>query len=206
VGAFTQEHEVGIRRLPTASSPKLRQVPKPGSRSKFCRSDRTRMTGSQSGAHCIIGHQGRAAFPRRPEGRTSAQCEVVAPCSPLGHLFLTEFWIADVLTEARRGYRRSSRQQCHGNRAPVQKERRSRIFRFRIAIQRRTGTLSPREPLQCATKGAGVQRMKVPLGKLSVQLCSYRASQRSNPRRGSLGRKGSEGLSSESAGRNARES
>ena len=121
MGAFTQEHEVGIRRLPTASSPKLRQVPKPGSRSKFCRSDRTRMTGSQSGAHCIIGHQGRAAFPRRPEGRTSAQCEVVAPCSPLGHLFLTEFWIADVLTEARRGWRRSSRQQCHGNRAPVPK-------------------------------------------------------------------------------------
>jgi len=63
-----------------------------------------------------------------------------------------------------------------------------------------------REALQCATKGAGVQRMKDPLGKLSVQLYSYRASQRSNPRRGSLGRKGSEGLSSESAGRNASES
>ena len=63
-----------------------------------------------------------------------------------------------------------------------------------------------KETLQCATKGAGVQRMKDPLGKLSVQLYSYRASQRSNPRRGSLGRKGSEGLSSESAGRNASES
>ncbi len=66
--------------------------------------------------------------------------------------------------------------------------------------------LDSREALQCATKGAGVQRTRVPLGELSVQLHSYRASQRSNPWRRSLGTEGGERLSSESTGRNASES
>jgi len=55
-------------------------------------------------------------------------------------------------------------------------------------------------------KGAGVQRMKVPLGKLSVQLHSYRATPLSNRRWRSLGMKRGERPLSESAGRNASES